>query len=397
MTKTNASMSVFSAVSPSTRSRIVPLDKLVAMADTTAHDVHLIVGASDRIPANRMMLSLCSDFFEAMFRSSLMEGRASDVELRELDPKDAKLLVAYSEGRYEPTDFIDCDVAALMKVQDRFVMPALKQSCEAMLRTWLYKGDASQQPGGPEHWEDVARIAGSYGCWDLVGEAAIAASRLAWRADHRHKGCWIPRFTCCVGKQACHPECVAYILRHADFMCVADKFALVRCACSDTTSLNVVAALKDDLLPKCRMWPSEVGHILDADHGGGDDGGGTRFFPPRALLEDMVRGMAASVHHPFRRMELIGGALVSDYRRCMAKVDASIVAESGAGTYQMILAPSLTDKKTCYFSEEVNMASNSEYHVYLNEEKQLGEWWRSNQESIVGAGMHILIRWSKPS
>ena len=347
--------------------RYIPINKLSSVAATAPRDVVLTTD-TDRIPANRMLLSLCSDFFEALFRVNMADSHADEVLLGDVSVADVHRIVSYSEGGFEPAP--SDDIAELMRMQDRFLMPALRRQCEIMLVSSLSCGT----------WLDVARVSASYNSWDLVADAAIWASRQTWKREHDTKPFWAS--ISCDGRSCTASQtCLARILREADFMCVAHKFAMVRSWEHGGLELSdaVMDALKEDLLPTCSLWPAEVAHVLADENA-----------MPVALIADIARSIAANLTEPRRKLRQNGGILLSEHRRCMAKVDVSMLASMGAGRYQMVIVPKIGGCfDDAYFSNEVLMAANTEYHVYLTEDEQLGEWWRQSDSS---GGLHVLVR-----
>jgi hypothetical protein len=347
--------------------RYIPLDKLASVAATAPRDVVLVVD-TDRIHANRMLLSLCSDFFEAMFRGSMADSNAGEVLLVDISAADVRQIVSYTEGGFEPSP--SDDVAELMRMQDRFLMPALRRQCEVMLISSL----------SCSTWLAVARVAASYGSWDLVADAAVWASRQTWNRERQAAPFWVG--ICGAGSNSMASQaCLARILREADFMCVSHKFAMMRTWVPDAslTDAAVVDALREDLLPTCNLWAVEVEYVLADDKA-----------IPVALITDIARSIAIHGSEPRRRLRQHGGVLLSEHRRCMAKVDVSMVASMGTGHYQMVIVPKIGGIfDDAYFSNEVLMVANTEYHVYLNEDEQLGEWWRKSDSS---GGLHVLVR-----
>ena len=57
-------------------------------------DVSLLVGER-RIPAHRLVLCAASDYFAAMFTSDVIEARAKEVPLKDVDGDSLALLVQY--------------------------------------------------------------------------------------------------------------------------------------------------------------------------------------------------------------------------------------------------------------------------------------------------------------
>ena len=88
----------------------------------------------------------CCCFFEAAFRHG---DAVHAVDVSDVDRADVETVIAYSEGRYEPT--LE-DVSMLMRVQDRFLMGALRLQCESMLRAHV----------SAETWREVTMVAASY-------------------------------------------------------------------------------------------------------------------------------------------------------------------------------------------------------------------------------------------
>lgn len=378
--------------------RVLLADKLRAVADGAPKDAVLLTeepGAP--VVANRLLLALCSDFFEAMFRFGsgastgtgagegigISIGTSIDgtVDLTDVSAEDVHTVVAYSEGRYEPTvDHVDM----LMRVQDRFLMPELRQRCDELLREHVSLST----------WHDVAGVAVTYHMWDLLSHVVVWASRLQWATAMDVLGFTMPLLQ--EGRVA-PAKCVSAVLRAADFVSVSHKFevavAWTRAArkqgtYSDADVDSVFDELRADLsCGEVRLWPGEVQRILEDED-----------VLPRGVLAAIARAAATSGSGTCggegrRRLPQHAGCLSSELRKSMAKVDASIIASSGAGAYQMIISPSTLHVNNAYFSAEVQLASspNSEYHVYLNEEERLDRWWRLNSRPA----MAVIVRFRR--
>lgn len=362
---------------------VIALEKLQSVADAAPRDVVLVVDDC-RVPANRMLLSLCSDFFAAMFQGSFAEKASDEVRLCDVTEDEMRSVVAYSEGRCVPAI---PDVDRFLRVQDRFLMPALLRHCERVLRAHV----------SIETWHDVACIACGYGLWDLLADVSVWASRLSWRvaADTvRHaEAIW--------GARPAAPECVARILRNADFACVAQKVwvaarwlraAVASGECEgpeDPRAAQVFDAIRDDITPPdaCSMWPAEAQMALA-------DCAGIEPLLPRRLLVDIVLGVSTPLNR--RRLPQHQGGVMSEHRRAMAKVDASMSGVMGAGTYQAVLLPATASTHcllaNAYFSEEVRLTGPSaQYHVYLDEDERLSAWWR--EHGVGSSGLLMLIRY----
>jgi hypothetical protein len=246
-----------------------------------------------RVPARRVLLALCSDFFETLLLgacapdSGFAEAGATEVTLGDVDAEDVQLLVAYSEGRYEPSSLSDLD--RMMRIQDRFIMGSLRDRCMALLRASINR----------ESWIDVANLCIRHELWDLLVTTVVWASRLPWAV-------W--QDACTAGDTLMRPgvpaACVACILRSADFLSVSHKFRIVsgwaaaqpkqqQQASASSSSLSDAAgvdasvweALADDLQPgTCRLWASEVADLLDR-HGE---------LMPKWLVANIARGIASS-------------------------------------------------------------------------------------------------------
>lgn len=368
--------------------RVFLASKLRSVADGAPKDVVL-----SGQPANRMLLSLCSDFFEALFRFGRMRADALDafdalgstdaLDLSDVAEEDVRTVVAYSEGRYEPTVG---DMDALMRIQDRFLMPELRSRCEELLRDHLSEAT----------WREVAAVAKSYRLWDLLAHAVIWASRMPWSSIAHATGFASVLWE---GAPAAPASCVAQVLRCADFVSISHKFEVAAAwarVYSGGGSDVVFDVLRADLLPSGepspvaspRLWPGEVQRILEFED-----------VLPKAVLAALARAAAAAasaVESGRRRIAHHAGSLASELRRNMAKVDASIVASHGPGAYQMIVMPSTLQMDEAYFSSEVLLgsppASPPEYHVYLNEEERLDSWWRRHSRPL----MAVMVRHRAP-
>jgi hypothetical protein len=340
----------------------VDLDKLRSVAAEAPRDAVIVHRGQHASPANRMLLALSSDFLEAAFRHC-DDGR---VDLSEVEQDDVDTVIAYSEGRYEPA--VE-DVSRLMRVQDRFLMPALRRQCEAMLRAHV----------SADSWRDVAKMAASYRLWNLVTYAAVWASRQSWTSSESafSVGDVLPPET--------PAECVSAVLAGADFLCMSHKFSVAarwRAASQDPDADRVFEALGSEA---DRLWPSEVRVVLEHEA-----------CMPRRLVSDIARAIASNHAEKQRQLPHHNGVLVSQQQRIMAKVDASIEACQGPGMYQMIIAPSATFGDA-YFSKEVPLNANAEYHVYLDpdEKDTLHPWWCRHNSTAAG-GLHVAVRFRRP-
>ncbi|KAI1708988.1 BTB/POZ domain-containing protein [Ditylenchus destructor] len=100
-------------------------------------DGTLIVG-TNRIPIHKMYLSYYSDYFKAMFRSKFIEGRTDEVELEEVGYVDMLQLLSVI---YPSNAQITCkNIVLILKLADRFIMPAVLEQCKNMLRTLSLNG-----------------------------------------------------------------------------------------------------------------------------------------------------------------------------------------------------------------------------------------------------------------
>ena len=373
--------------------RCLSLPKLASVASTAPKDVVLVVRNDQaqeggevecRVPANRMLLSLCSDFFEAMFNGAWEDGRGPEAAIHDLRPEEARRVVSYSEGGFEPSETAMDDV---LRLQDRFIMPALRAHCVTMLMEALTD----------ERWQEAARLAATYGLWDAFADIMVWASRRTWSASSPSSpaASWWwwknkeeERHTNVPG------PCVARVLHEADFLSVSHKFALAHawgcydgCDDDDIGTEVTAAAIRKDLAPPpaCLMWPSEVHAVLARSPP-----------PPYDLVADIARGMASAGAIDHRRLPQRDGALLVDRRCCMAKVDVSITATEGAGRYQMLISPDVVDFEDVYLSQEVLLAAHAEYHVYLTEEGSLGDWWRRRCcGGSDNSEMYVLVRYRR--
>jgi hypothetical protein len=347
--------------------RCLSIPKLASVASAAPRDVVLVVrdeahgGEECRVPANRMLLSLCSDFFEAMFNGAWEDGRAPEAAIHDLPPEEARRVVSYSEGGFEPSESAMDD---LLRMQDRFLMPALRAQCVTMLMSALTD----------ERWQEAARLAATYGLWEAFADIMVWASRRTWTCSSSWCSWW-------KGYTNVPAPCVARVLREADFVSVSHRFALAR-AWGANDNPEVTAAVRDDMAPACLMWPAEVHAVLAA-----------RPPPPYDLVADIARGMASSGALDHRRRPQRDGALLVDRRCCMAKVDVSIAATEGMGRYQMVISPDVVDFEDAYLSQEVLLAAHAEYHVYLTEEGSLGDWWRRRCCGGANNEMYVLVRY----
>lgn len=375
--------------------RFLLAEKLRSVARDAPKDAALATADAGGcpIPANRMLLALCSDYFEAMFRfrgdAGADETQVAVVDLSDVSAEDAGLVVAYSEGAYEPA--VE-DVGTLMRVQDRFLMPELRQRCDELLRDHITATT----------WRAVAATAAAYQMWDLLQHAVVWASRQQWPNPAAATEFARPLFAPDGPHWRCAPAaCVSAVLRAADFVSVGHKFdvavawALAARARGDEHTDAAFDVLASELssADAPRLWPGEVQRILEHEE-----------ILPRSVLVAVARaawacgpsGPSGAGATPGRKMPHHAGCLTSELRKSMAKVDASIVATSGAGTYQMIISPSAVDVDGAYFSDEVRLGSPpsaAEYHVYLNEEEKLDRWWRTGSRPA----MHVLVRFRRAS
>lgn len=368
---------------PPGRGRVLALDRLQAVADLAPRDVRLVVvdDGGTAVAANSLLLALTSEFFEGVLRSGGGGGGgAREVRLEDLSADDVRTVVAYSEGRHVPEL---PEVASLMRLQDRFLMPALRQECARLLRRSLSTGG----------WLAATRLAAACDMWELVADAAVWASRLPWRDLSSADAVQEALLGLPADGAGCHPplpppDCVAHVLSEADFLCASQKFELaLKWAQRAGAGAGgaVFEALRADALAG-RLWPSEVLAVLGRD--------ADTSLLPRGLVADIAVGLADSAGSPVRGLPQHAGALSMVQRRSMAMVDASLSAqERGAGWYQMVLLllPHGEAAAAAYFSAEVHLgAPGAEYHVYLNEETALSDWWRQNVRS--GSSFLVAVR-----
>ncbi|KAI1703565.1 BTB/POZ domain-containing protein [Ditylenchus destructor] len=98
----------------------------------------LIVG-NDRIPIHKMYLSYYSDFFKTMFQSEFKEGREDEIVLEEVEYGEMIELLSVIYPSATPIN--DKNIKSILKLADRFVMPAVLERCkEAIRNSTIIKG-----------------------------------------------------------------------------------------------------------------------------------------------------------------------------------------------------------------------------------------------------------------
>ncbi|KAI1694903.1 BTB/POZ domain-containing protein [Ditylenchus destructor] len=115
------------------------MSKLHAYASSISDppDGTLILG-SNRIPIHKMYLSYYSEYFKTMFRSKFIEGHTDEVELDEVGYVDMLQLLSVI---YPFNDQITAkNIVFILKLADRFIMPAVLEQCKNMLRTLSLNG-----------------------------------------------------------------------------------------------------------------------------------------------------------------------------------------------------------------------------------------------------------------
>lgn len=103
-------------------------------------DVEFTIG-SEKITANKGILSMHSSIFASMFESDMIEKRTSQVEIIDIEPKIFKLFLSYLySGK------LDCkiteDLLRLAVVADKYSLESLVSLCCYRLKFIIkYKGD----------------------------------------------------------------------------------------------------------------------------------------------------------------------------------------------------------------------------------------------------------------
>ncbi|KAI1702064.1 BTB/POZ domain-containing protein [Ditylenchus destructor] len=120
------------ASKPTVVTRTAAILEVLASLTDCPPDIVLIVG-DKRIQAHKQYLSIYSKYFNAMFQSEFKEGRENEIELEEIgyDEIVELLSVVY------PSEFsiTDTNVGTVLKLADRFLMPAILTQCKKVLKT----------------------------------------------------------------------------------------------------------------------------------------------------------------------------------------------------------------------------------------------------------------------
>ena len=369
---------------------IVDSFKLRLVADVVPKDIVIVTDCDQCLHANSVLLALCSDYFEGMLSMHALQGHRENADeprqhrVSEVEYEDLRLLVDYSMGKYVPS--LD-DINALLRVQHRFIVPTLRNRCVEMLRK---RAHSSFEDG----WEQVASAAASYEMWDLMTELVIMMSRRPWtrpRDAYDHFSVlWK------YGKNVAPPDVIAAVIESADFACVYHKFwvwtSWLRAAGCRHHQAEEAFSCPSALAQS--MWPDEVPLVLK-HHDVLDRQSVVNIALASSLNHHGRQAPRRVLAHSQRHVNDLPSKIVSEARYAMAKVDATITASFGPGTYQMILISSSFDMfDQAYFSRNVvlNDTTAREYHVYLEEETDLDAWWRHKTSHNV----YVLIRHFDP-
>ncbi|KAI1697085.1 BTB/POZ domain-containing protein [Ditylenchus destructor] len=126
MPETSASSGV---VTSETRASQI-LDKLASLS-TCRSDIVLVVGNA-KIPAHKQFLSYFSEFFDKMFESGLKESRENEITIEEVRYEEmVELLSVIYPSNYAINE---TNIATIVKLADRFVMPIILDRCKQELK-----------------------------------------------------------------------------------------------------------------------------------------------------------------------------------------------------------------------------------------------------------------------
>ncbi|KAI1706323.1 BTB/POZ domain-containing protein [Ditylenchus destructor] len=107
------------------------LDKLASLS-TCRSDIVLVVGNA-QIPAHKQFLSYFSEFFDKMFKSEFKESRENEITLEEVRYEEmVELLSVTYPANYAINE---TNIATIVKLADRFVMPIILDRCKQELKS----------------------------------------------------------------------------------------------------------------------------------------------------------------------------------------------------------------------------------------------------------------------
>ncbi|CAH1270235.1 KLHL24 [Branchiostoma lanceolatum] len=135
---------------------LVTMDELRRRGELT--DVTLCAG-DQALSCHRVVLASCSPYFRAMFAGDLMESRAREIHLKDINPDMVKLVADYA---YTSRVTITREnVQDVLDVSDRFQIPAIKDACCEFLEMQLH----------PYNCIGIFQFADTHYCEDLRKKA----------------------------------------------------------------------------------------------------------------------------------------------------------------------------------------------------------------------------------